>query len=654
MDAKSLPDLFLKCVDRYQDNTFLWEKRDTQYKGLSYEKTATRVEKVAAGFLKLGLQKGDRVALISEGRNDWVITELAVLYCGGVSVPLSVKIEEDFDLMFRLKHSGCKGIIISGNHQHKAFRLADQLPDLEFLILLDGVPTPEDKYFNLYETLNFDKEKIMGVEDLKSLGTKLLKEEPNSIADLLKKIEPNDYANICYTSGTTADPKGIILTHRNYLANMEQATSIFDVPEYYTSLHILPWDHSFAHTVGIYTLMRNGASLASLKLGKTLNETLRNIPINIREVRPYFMLSVPALAKNFKNNIEKAIKDKGQATTRLFNMAMKVAIAYNREGYNKGGGTRVFLKPLYTMFDKILFSKIRANFGGRLKFFVGGGALLDIELQRFYYAIGFPMYQGYGLTEASPVISSNTPKHHKLGSSGKVVPYLELKICNEEGQELPIGQKGEIVIKGDNVMAGYWNNESATRETIREGWLYTGDLGYLDKDGYLYVLGRNKSLLISGDGEKYSPEGIEETLVEKSPFIEQVMLYNNQNAYTTALIYPNKKNLRDWTVKNNFDITDEDGQRAALLKIQSEINRFMPGGDLDKLFPPRWLPAAVWVLRDSFSEQNKMINSTMKMVRPAITETYKDSLAYLYTPDAKDICNPKNLENMDAIFSDEK
>jgi long-chain acyl-CoA synthetase len=654
MDAKSLPDLFLKCVDRYQDNTFLWEKRDAQYKGLTYEKTATRVEKLAAGFLKLGLQKGDRVALISEGRNDWVITELAVLYCGGVSVPLSVKIEEDFDLIFRLKHSGCKGIIISGNHQHKAFRLADQLPDLEFLILLDGIPTPEEKSFNLYNNLKFDKEKIMGVEDLKSLGTNQLKNDPNSIKDLVKSIEPNDYANICYTSGTTADPKGIILTHRNYLANMEQATSIFDVPEYYTSLHILPWDHSFAHTVGIYTLMRNGASLASLKLGKTLNETLRNIPINIKEVRPYFMLSVPALAKNFKNNIEKAIKDKGKTTTKLFNTAMKVAIAYNREGYNKGGGTRVLLKPLYALFDKIIFSKIRTNFGGRLKFFVGGGALLDIELQRFYYAIGFPMYQGYGLTEASPVISSNTPRHHKLGSSGKVVPYLELKICNEEGEELPIGQKGEIVIRGDNVMAGYWNNETATRETIRDGWLYTGDLGYLDKDGYLYVLGRNKSLLISGDGEKYSPEGIEETLVEKSPFIEQVMLYNNQNAYTTALIYPNKKNLREWAVKNNLDISNEDGQRAALLKIQSEINRFMPGGDLDKLFPTRWLPAAVWVLKESFSEQNKMINSTMKMVRPAITEIYKDSIAFLYTPDAKDICNPKNLENMDGIFSDEK
>jgi long-chain acyl-CoA synthetase len=651
MNAGSLPDLFEKSVEKFRDNTFMWEKRESHYKGFTYGQTWGRVQKYAAGLLQLGFNKGDRVALISEGRNDWVITELAVLYCGGISVPLSVKIEEDMDLVFRLKHSGCKGLVISGNHQHKAFRVADQLPDLKFIILLDGKPAPDNEQFAKMGNLIFNKESIFGVDDLVKSGEDFLKKNPGCVTNISKALQPDDYANICYTSGTTADPKGIILTHKNYLCNTEQALAVFDVPEYYTSLHILPWDHSFAHTVGIYALMRNGASLASLKLGKTLNETLRNIPICIKEVRPFFMLSVPALAKNFKNNIEKAITDKGKVTRGLFDFAMKIAIRYNREGYNKGGGTRIFLKPLYMLFDKILFSKIRQNFGGRLKFFVGGGALLDIELQRFFYAIGFPMYQGYGLTEAAPVISSNTPAFHKLGSSGKVVPFLELKICDEEGNELPVGQNGEIVIKGDNVMAGYWNNETATRETIREGWLYTGDLGYLDADGYLYVQGRNKSLLISGDGEKYSPEGIEEAMMEKSDFIDQVMLYNNQNPYTTALIYPNKKNLREWTVKNGFDLENEEGQKAALLKLQAEISRFLPGGDLDNLFPPRWLPSAVYLLKESFTEQNKMINSTMKMVRPTITEAYKSSIEYLYTPEAKDICNPVNLENFRALFA---
>lgn len=651
MFENSLAHLFEKSAHQYGDNVFLWEKRNAHYKGLSYADTRKRVHKYAAGLLKAGLEKGDRVALISEGRNDWVTTELAVLYCGGISVPLSVKIEEDIDLRFRLQHAGCKAIVVSGNHQHKAFRLADQLPDLRFIILLDGKPQPDYEHLGLYESMEFSQNHVYELEALLNNGQAWLKENPDAVTQVYKNLQPDDPANICYTSGTTADPKGIILTHKNYLCNVEQANAIFEVPEYYTSLHILPWDHSFAHTVGIYALVRNGASLASLKLGKTLNETLRNIPICIKEVRPYFLLSVPALAKNFKNNIEKAIADKGKFTKWLFDTALKTAIRYNREGHNSGRGMRVFLKPFYTLFDKILFSKIRQNFGGRLRFFVGGGALLDIELQKFFYAIGLPMYQGYGLTEAAPIISSNTPGFHKLGSSGKVVPMLELKICDEEGRELPVGQKGEIVVKGDNVMAGYWNNDSATRDTIKEGWLFTGDLGYMDKDGYLYVLGRNKSLLISGDGEKYSPEGIEEAMIEKSDFIDQVMLYNNQDPYTTALIYPNKKNLREWGQRNHFDPDTEDGQKALLLKIQSEVDRFLPGGDLDKLFPARWLPSSVCVLKESFSEQNRMINSTMKMVRPAITEHYADTLKYLYTPEAKDICNRVNLEHIRELLS---
>ncbi len=651
MEAKSLPHLLEISTEKFGDNTFLWEKKDTKYRGFTYEQTLDRVKKYAAGLLSIGLKKGDRVALISEGRNDWVISELAVLFCGAISVPLSVKIEEDIDLIFRLKHSGCKGLIISGNHQHKAFRIADKLPELEFIILLDGKDYSNGKEVPDWQKLNFPLKNIIDLDYLLEKGEKFLQQTPEKLDNISQNLQPDDYANICYTSGTTADPKGIILTHKNYLHNMLQATSIFEVPEYYTSLHILPWDHSFAHTVGIYTMMFNGASFASVKVGKTLNETLRNVPVNIKEVRPYFLLSVPALAKNFRNNIERGVREKGKVAEWLFNSGLKLGYAYNLLGFNKGKGLRIFIKPLYKLFNKILFSKIQDNFGGRLKFFVGGGALLDIELQRFFYAVGIPMYQGYGLTEAAPVISSNTPDNHKLGSSGKVVPFMELKIVDEDGKEMQVGQQGEIIVKGDNVMAGYWNNEKATAETIRDGWLYTGDLGYLDKDGYLYVLGRSKSLLIGGDGEKYSPEGIEEAMVEKSAFIDQVMLYNNQSLYTSALIYANKPALSGWAEKNHFDPLTEDGQKALLLKIQSEIDRFLPGGDLDKLFPARWLPAASFILDEPFSEQNRMINSTMKMVRPAITEVYKNKIDFLYTPEAKDICNQENMKSIERLFS---
>ncbi len=643
MEYNSLPHLFETSVDRFPDNVLLWEKKLATYEGMTYSSTARQVRRTARGLLDLGVEKGDRIALIAEGRNDWVISELAVLYCGGISVPLSVKIDEPADLHFRLQHAGCRGIIVSGKHQHKVFALMDRLPTLSFVIVLD----PPDEETELAR--NRYSQPIYYIGDVRQQGDDFHDKYSTLLEKVKESLNPGDYANICYTSGTTADPKGIILTHQNYLRNVEQATSIFDVPQEYSSLHILPWDHSFAHTVGIYALIRNGASLASLKLGRTLNETLRNIPVCIREVRPHFLLSVPSLAKNFRNNIEKSIREKGRFAWWLFRMGMKTAYAYNREGYNRGRGMRSWLKPLYRFFDMLLFSKVRAGFGGRLKFFVGGGALLDIELQRFFYALGIPMYQGYGLTEAAPVISSNTPEFHKLGSSGKVVSWLDLKICDENDMELPIGQQGEIVVRGENVMEGYWANDAATADTIRNGWLHTGDLGYLDNDGYLYVLGRTKSLLIGSDGEKYSPEGIEEAIVERSPFFDQVMLYNNQNPYTVGLVVINKSTLAGFLSGQGHNPGSSKGQEAGLKKLRDELDRFMPGGDHEGMFPPRWLPAAVAVINEPFSEANGLMNSTMKIVRPVVQKTYESTINYLYTPEGKEIVNPENRKKIAAL-----
>jgi long-chain acyl-CoA synthetase len=307
-----------------------------------------------------------------------------------------------------------------------------------------------------------------------------------------------------------------------------------------------------------------------------------------------------------------------------------------------GQGLNALRAPMVKLFDKILFSKVREVFGGELKFFVGGGALLDIELQRFYYAIGIPMMQGYGLSEATPVISSNSLVNHKLGSSGYLVKPLDLKICDDDGNELPLGQKGEIVIQGENVMKGYWRNEVATTETIKNGWLHTGDMGYMDKDGFLYVLGRFKSLLISSDGEKYSPESIEEMLVSKSPFIDQVMLHNNQDPYTIGLIVSNNEAIKKYLSEKGLDLNSNEGKVEALRLIQQEINQFKKGGKFAGEFPERWLPAAVGIVEEPFTEKNKMINSTLKMVRGKITENYREKIDFLYTPEAKDITNEIN------------
>jgi long-chain acyl-CoA synthetase len=351
------------------------------------------------------------------------------------------------------------------------------------------------------------------------------------------------------------------------------------------------------------------------------------------------------LAKNFRKNIEATIHKKGKRTEKLFQKALATAYEYNREGYNKGGISKLHTRVLLAIYDKLIFSKVRKAMGGKMKFFVGGGALLDIELQRFFYAIGIPMFQGYGLSEATPVISSNSPKKHKLGSSGGLVANIELKIMDAEGKELPVGEKGEIVVKGENVMLGYWKNPQATTETIRDGWLYTGDMGYMDKDGFLHVLGRFKSLLISSDGEKYSPEGIEEGICDNTKYIEQMMLHNNQDPYTIALIVPDKAQLKKYVerIKPGLEWETEEAIELALKKIQGVINRYKSGGVYAGQYPERWLPTAIAVLQEPFTEQNQLLNSTMKMVRGKIEERYKDRIAYLYTAEGKNIVNEKNI-----------
>ena len=331
----------------------------------------------------------------------------------------------------------------------------------------------------------------------------------------------------------------------------------------------------------------------------------------------------------------------------MFDFALKVAYIYNGDGReDKGRGVRFLLKPLVSLFDHMLFTKVRENFGGQLKFFIGGGALLDKDLQKFYYAIGLPMYQGYGLSEATPVISTNGPHRHTFGSSGMLVRPLDLKICDADGKELPAGEKGEIVIRGENVMAGYWKNPVSTAETVRDGWLYTGDMGYMGHDGLLYVLGRFKSLLIGSDGEKYSPEGIEEALVEHSSCIDQLILYNNQSPYTVALVVPNKDRLKKHLAHQHLDLSSDKGREEAIRIIQSQIDRFRKGGDLSALFPDRWLPAAFAILPEPFTEQNGMVNSTMKIVRGKIEKAYASRIDHLYTPEGK---NPVNEENKKAL-----
>ena len=629
---KTLIDLFEKSVEQFPNNTLLLENLTGEYKGTTYREAQTDVHNFSAGLIALGINKGDRIGLIADGRNDWLISELGILYSGAVNVPLSVKLDPKTELKFRLEHSGARMVIVSASQAKKIEAIRDELPKLEKVIYLDGKEEqgPDDLIFS----------------EIKTLGKAYLKTDKDYYEASWKNIVPEDYANISYTSGTSADPKGIILSHKNYAGNVIQANTLMDIKEDYTIFIILPWDHSFAHTAGLYSILVNGATIASVQVGKTPNETLRNIPKNIQQVRPHFMLSVPAIAKKFRKNIESGIAKQGAFAHKLFKLALKTSYTYQGDGYNIGEGNRKYLKPFVKLFDKILYRKIRDNFGGRLEFFIGGGALLDTELQRFFFAIGIPICQGYGLSESSPVISSNTPNTIKFGSSGKLVKYLDLKICDDKGNELPVGEKGEIVVKGDNVMVGYWKNEKATKETVKDGWLHTGDMGYMSEDGYLYVLGRFKSLLIGNDGEKYSPEGIEEALVDQCSLIDQCMLYNNQNPYTSGMLVPSIGPLKKELEKRGHALEDEEGVKEALRILEAEINQYRKGGKYEGMFPERWLPSSIAVLPESFNEDNQLINSTMKVVRNKVVKHFNKEFDFLYQPEAKNVINDINISNL--------
>lgn len=631
---KTLVDLFEQSAQQFAGNPFLWEKTTDKFVPTTYAEVKDQVYTIGAGLVALGVTKGDNMALLSEGRNAWIIGELAMFYAGATNVPLSIKLEEANDLLFRLTHADVKYIMVSGNQLKKIRAIADKLPLVRRIIVFD-----EQEEYRENE-LPLSKVVIMGKEYLASHPL-------DEFLAIGKSLTNDDFATITYTSGTTADPKGVILTHRNYTANVEQALTCVDIDDSWRTLVILPLDHCFAHVVGFYIFMYKGASVATVQVGRTGMETLKNIPVNIKEFRPYLILSVPALAKNFKKNIEQGIRAQGSTVNRLFHLGLNVAYTYYGDSNNdKGRGWRFLLKPIVSLFDRILFAKVRQNFGGQLKFFIGGGALLDKDLQKFYYAIGLPMYQGYGLSEATPIISTNGPERHQFGSSGVLVKPLDLKICDMDGNELPAGEKGEIVVRGENVMAGYWKNPTSTAETVREGWLFTGDMGYMGTDGLLYVLGRFKSLLIGSDGEKYSPEGIEEALVEHSSCIDQLLLYNNQNPYTVALVVPNKDHLKRHLAHQQLDLNTEKGKEKAIRIIQKQIDRFRKGGDLSSMFPDRWLPTTFAVLPEPFTEQNGMVNSTMKIVRGKVEKAYAGRIEHLYTPEGK---NPVNAENLKAI-----
>lgn len=635
---RTIPNLLEKAAINFKDRNYLSYKTDAGWKSYTYEQVKDNSFAITLALQNLGVKPYDKLAIVSEGSPMWVTSEHGIVCLGAISIPLSVKLLPE-ELPYRFNHSEVKAIFTSHNHLSKIIQVYEQLDNKETLIIyLD-----EDvEYFeNELIKANIPLSKGKSYWRLLEEGRKMDEEDPLLIKSIISEIKEDDVVNISYTSGTTGNPKGIMLTHLNYYSNAQDGTSVFKLKEGFRTLIILPIDHSFAHTVAIYGALFKALDIYFLDTRGGLLNALKNIPINLKEVKPQFLLTVPALSGNFVKKMQEGIEEKGNLINRLFISGLNAGDEIFKDGYRKGSFLSKMLNYLpYKICSVLIFSKLRDVFGGELQYMVGGGALLDIKQQQFYYCIGNPVYQGYGLTEAAPIISSNTPFEHKLGTSGRIMPSLQCKIMKEKDEEAKSGEIGEIVILGDNVMKGYYRNEEETNKVIIDGWLWTGDLGYLDKDGFLVVTGRNKALLISEDGEKYSPEGIEEAIVNSSQYIGQAMVYNDHSKFTSAIITldPLKVNR-----------LKKMGSENILAVLKQDLNRYKSQKVYEGQFPSKWTPSAFYIAPEPFSEDNKMVNSTLKMVRYKITQSYKNDIDVIYQSDGKNKINELNIQSIKKI-----
>ncbi len=632
-----------EAAEKWGSIGYAHRKTDAGYASVSFVEARTRAREFAAWLLSEGARKGDAMVIIGEGSPEWIMSEFGLLMAGCVSVPLSIKLLEE-EIPFRVNHSQATGIITTKNQMKKVLGALAAVENKALrIIYLD-----DDPEWARAEAAaqGVAADRVTGFDEARAAGRAAMDRRGPELDRILAGIQEDDTVTICYTSGTTGNPKGIMLTHLNYWTNCHDAVKAIALPPGWRSLIILPVDHSFAHTAGLYTALVCGLSLYFVDSRGGGIGTLRNIPVNLLEVQSHFLFTVPSLSGNFMKKIIAAIEEKGGIIEKIFKAGIKAGIAWNGNGFAPSTfGVRLRSFFPYFLARLLLFKTVTKKvFGGAIRFCVGGGALLDVKQQEFFAALGLPVYQGYGLTEAAPIISTNTPGRHKFGTSGILMESLELRIVKSDGSPAQTGETGEIVIRGGNVMKGYFRNPEATAKALRDGWLYTGDLAYRDGDGFLVVVGREKALLIAEDGEKYSPEDIEEAVTFSTDLIDQIMAYCDHRKYTVALVTLDTAKVERLIAAQGITSAD-----ALLSLLKEEFYRFRNDPKAKKV-QVAWVPTVFQIVSESFHEKNGTMNSMMKLVRHKIVDVHRDLIEYTYTKEGSKTENARNLEALRTLF----
>jgi len=514
MKLFTIPEMFLATCNKYgEERIAVYYKSDGQFTGLSYQELKDKATCLSMAMLDLGLNPKDRIGIIGENRLEWLITDFAIGLLGGVIVPvfatLSSKQEE-----FIYSDCNASAIFVSNNFQlQKVLEFKNAITSLRHIIIMDSGFKSSELSVKSFDSL---------IERGKSLMSKT--ERDNFIKEHINKIAIDDLSALIYTSGTTGNPKGVMLTHRNLSTNMIDSCERVKFDEKDLFLSYLPWCHSYERMV-IYSSFYSGSQLA-------IAESIESVALNINEIKPTLVTTVPRLLEIVKKRISQSMEKESKVKQKIFNWAVKIGEEYVTQKYN--GGASFLLTQQYSIADKFVFSKIRNRLGGKGFRFVAGGAALAEDVWKFFQAAGFDVLCGYGLTEASPVVSVTDKLSFEFGTVGKPYTHLEFRLAED----------GEILIRGESIMKGYWEDKEATDAAIdEEGWLYTGDVGEITSQGNLKITDRKKHLIITSSGKNIAPQHIEE-LICKSAYIDQCFLLGDNREFCTALISPDFEALK--------------------------------------------------------------------------------------------------------------
>ena len=594
MEAKTLVEMFQEVVKKHGQKTSLMQKVEGEFKGFSYDEFGKRVKNFALGLASLGITHGDRIAMISENRPEWAISDFGILSLGATNVPIYPTITPQ-QIEYILKDSGSRLIIVSKpDLLEKILQIKDNLPALQKIICMDESETKKDY--------------MLKFEDLYQMGKKFDKDHAGYFENALKKVMPDDLCGIIYTSGTTGAPKGVMLTHNNLLSNVMAAKQVIRVDETDTLLSFLPLCHSFERMAGHFLAICAGATIAYA-------ESVETVADNLGEVRPTLMTSVPRLYEKIYGRVIENANAGSSLKQKIFWWAVNTGEKYvnaKTKGKISGG-----LNFKYNLATKLVFSKLQQRVGGRLRFFVSGGAPLPKEIAEFFYKAGILILEGYGLTETSPVITVNREEQFKFGSVGPAVPGVEVKIADDS----------EILTRGPHVMKGYYKNPEATAESIdKEGWLHTGDIGILDKEGMLYITDRKKNILVTSGGKNVTPATIENLLIT-SPYIEQVMVIGDKRNYLTALIVPSFPALQKYADENGIsysnvkELLTNDKIYAALDADVQNLTKDLARFEQVKKFT---------LMPKEFNIEDGELTPTLKVKRKVVSEKYADVINQMY------------------------